>query len=47
MDSLGKRIDAVDKRLDYVAKVSWTLTVSVIATLIANTAMIYLARSIW
>jgi hypothetical protein len=30
------RIGDLDKRIDYVAKVSWTLTISVLAALVAH-----------
>jgi len=40
------RISDLSKRLDYVAKVSWTPTISVIAALIANIVMMYLAKFI-
>ena len=33
---MDKRIDALDKRINYVTKVSWALTISVLATLIAQ-----------
>jgi hypothetical protein len=29
-------MDSLDKRIDYVTKVSWVLTLSVIATLVAQ-----------
>jgi len=46
VSQLVERISDLDKRIDYVAKISWTLTAGVIATLIANIVMIYLTRFI-
>ena len=42
IDSLDKRIDALDKRIDYTTKVSWTLTISVLATLVVQFILMFL-----
>jgi len=42
VSQLVERTSDLDKRLDYVAKISWTLTAGVIATLIANIAIMIL-----
>jgi hypothetical protein len=36
---IQKAIDSLDKRIDYVTKVSWALTLSVLATLVAQVLM--------
>jgi len=46
ISDLDKRIDSLDKRLDYVTKIFWTLTISVIATLIANIVILILTRGV-
>ena len=35
-DSIDKRIDALDKRIDHATKVTWTLTATIIATLLVQ-----------
>ena len=39
---LDKRIDSLDKRVDYTTKVSWALTISVLATLVAQLVLVLL-----
>jgi len=46
VSQLVERISDLDKRLDYVAKISWTLTAGVIATLIANIVILIIAHGI-
>jgi hypothetical protein len=36
---LDKRIDALERRMDYVVRVSWVLVASVLATLLAQLAL--------
>jgi phage shock protein A len=42
IDALDKRIDALDERIDYVVRVSWVLTISVIATLVTQLILAFL-----
>jgi len=46
VSQLVERISDLDKRLDYVAKISWTLTAGVIATLIANIVILIITHGI-
>ncbi|ADM27365.1 hypothetical protein Igag_0529 [Ignisphaera aggregans DSM 17230] len=36
----------MDKRLDYVTKILWTLAIGVIATLVANIVILVLTRGV-
>jgi len=45
VSGLEIRVASLDKRLDYVAKISWILILGVVAALIVNMVMVYLAGS--
>jgi len=42
MGDLDKRIDSLDKRIDYTTKVSWALTISVLATIAVQLILMFL-----
>jgi flagellar capping protein FliD len=42
IDWLDKRINSLDKRIDHTTKVSWALTISVLATLAAQLILMFL-----